>query len=378
MEGEGGLPVRIEAEDDPGVRRRSDVIPIVERDLGTHLEGADPHLTEMRTPAFGPRTVVADQERPPSDRVRHQGPPHGTFGHIVLEGGLGLVDRGVAGLHVHPGVDRQPELVAAERLLDARGLPQGRPQLADDRPERRPPGVRRVTVPHDLRELVARGRPVAFPRENRERQPALPCGEAPFGHQDVAVLDGYVPREVHANGHDAPTFHQRGVPSIPRRWEVVRGQGSAVRMRVLRARHRGGPDPGGPGARQGEARPGHHPRTGHRPVPAVRGVNDHGKETAMVLVTVKGRLRDDPEAIKQIHDGVTTATKEMAQQAGDISHRVYLNPQDGRDFLGSDEWESAEAVQSFSANPQIQEFFGQMFEGMPEVTIYQGAGWNEW
>ena len=98
----------------------------------------------------------------------------------------------------------------------------------------------------------------------------------------------------------------------------------------------------------------------------------------MVLVTVKGRLRDDPEAIKQIHDGVTAATKEMAQQAGDISHRVYLNPQDGRDFLGIDEWESADAIQSFSANPQIQEFFGQMFEGMPEVTIYQGAGWNEW
>jgi quinol monooxygenase YgiN len=98
----------------------------------------------------------------------------------------------------------------------------------------------------------------------------------------------------------------------------------------------------------------------------------------MVLVTIRGKLRDDPEAIRQIHDGVTAATKEMARQAGDISHRVYLNPQDGRDFLGIDEWESAEAVQAFSANPQIQEFFGQMFEGAPEVTIYEGSGWNEW
>jgi len=98
----------------------------------------------------------------------------------------------------------------------------------------------------------------------------------------------------------------------------------------------------------------------------------------MVLVTVKGRLRDDPDAIRQIHDSVTSATKDMAMQAGDVSHRVYLNPQDGNDFLGIDEWQSAEAVQAFSANPQIQEFFGQMFEGMPEVTIYEGAGWNEW
>ena len=98
----------------------------------------------------------------------------------------------------------------------------------------------------------------------------------------------------------------------------------------------------------------------------------------MVLVTIKGRLRDDPEAIRKTHDSVTTATKEMALQAGDISHRVYLNPQDARDFLGIDEWKSAQAVQDFSANPQIQEFFSQMFEGAPEVTIWQGSGWNEW
>jgi quinol monooxygenase YgiN len=98
----------------------------------------------------------------------------------------------------------------------------------------------------------------------------------------------------------------------------------------------------------------------------------------MVLVTIRGRLRDDSEAIREIHDAVTTATKEMALQAGDISHRVYLNPGDGRDFLGIDEWKSTEAVQAFSANPQIQEFFAQMFEGVPEVTIWHGAGWNEW
>ena len=97
-----------------------------------------------------------------------------------------------------------------------------------------------------------------------------------------------------------------------------------------------------------------------------------------LLVTIRGRLRDTPEAIQQIHDSVTGATKEMAIQAGDISHRVYLNPQDDRDFLGIDEWQSAEAVQQFSSNPQIQEFFGQMFEGMPEVTIWAGSGWNEW
>jgi quinol monooxygenase YgiN len=98
----------------------------------------------------------------------------------------------------------------------------------------------------------------------------------------------------------------------------------------------------------------------------------------MVLVTIRARLRDDPEAIRQIHDQVTAATKQMALDAGDVSHRIYLNSGDGRDFLGIDEWKSAEAVQMFSADPQIQEFFAQMFEGAPEVTIWEGAGWNEW
>lgn len=98
----------------------------------------------------------------------------------------------------------------------------------------------------------------------------------------------------------------------------------------------------------------------------------------MVLVTIRGRLRDDPESIRKIHDQVTAATKDIAVQAGDVSHRVYLNPRNGRDFLGIDQWQSAEAFQAFSADPKIQEFFGQMFEGAPDVTLWEASGWNEW
>jgi quinol monooxygenase YgiN len=97
-----------------------------------------------------------------------------------------------------------------------------------------------------------------------------------------------------------------------------------------------------------------------------------------VTVTIRGRLRDDPDEIKKIHDQVTSATKDMAMQAGDLSHRIFLNATDPRDFLGIDEWRSVEEVQAFSADPQIQEFFGQMFEGTPDVTIYESPGWNEW
>jgi quinol monooxygenase YgiN len=97
-----------------------------------------------------------------------------------------------------------------------------------------------------------------------------------------------------------------------------------------------------------------------------------------VTITIRARLKGDAGSIKKIHDEVTAATKEMARQAGDISHIVYLNPQDDRDFLGIDVWQSAEQAQGFAGSPQIQEFFGRMFEGAPEVKIWGDAGWNKW
>jgi hypothetical protein len=75
---------------------------------------------------------------------------------------------------------------------------------------------------------------------------------------------------------------------------------------------------------------------------------------------------------------VTGATKEMATQAGDLTHVVYLNPLDKRDFLGIDTWQTAEQAQAFAGNPQIQEFFGQLFDGQPEIMVWSESGWNKW
>lgn len=97
-----------------------------------------------------------------------------------------------------------------------------------------------------------------------------------------------------------------------------------------------------------------------------------------VTITIRARLKGDASSIRKIHDEVTGATKEMARQAGDLTHVVYLNPQDNRDFLGMDTWQSAEQAQAFAGSPQIQEFFANMFEGAPEVTIWVESGWNKW
>jgi quinol monooxygenase YgiN len=68
----------------------------------------------------------------------------------------------------------------------------------------------------------------------------------------------------------------------------------------------------------------------------------------------------------------------MAMAAGDVSHRVFVNAQDERDFLGLDEWQSAEAFQKFSGDPKIAEFFGQLFDGQPQVTVWQNLEWIQW
>lgn len=100
--------------------------------------------------------------------------------------------------------------------------------------------------------------------------------------------------------------------------------------------------------------------------------------TPAVTVIIRARLKGHPATARQLHDQVTAATREQALAAGDISHRVFLNPSDPADFLGIDEWRSAEAVGAFAGSPQIAEFFGRLFDGPPDVTVWVPSGWNEW
>ena len=100
--------------------------------------------------------------------------------------------------------------------------------------------------------------------------------------------------------------------------------------------------------------------------------------TAPVTVVVRARLRGGPAAAKHLHDEVTGATRDMAQAAGDISHRIFLSLSDPEAFLGIDEWKSAEAAMAFAGNPQITDFFGRLFEGQPEITMWVSSDWNQW
>ncbi len=95
-------------------------------------------------------------------------------------------------------------------------------------------------------------------------------------------------------------------------------------------------------------------------------------------VTIRARLRDGASAAKKFHDDVTRATRDAAKQAGDLTHVVYLDPQDPQAFLGIDTWSSLEGLQKFAASPQIREFFGKLFDGEPEVQAWVDSDWNQW
>lgn len=96
-----------------------------------------------------------------------------------------------------------------------------------------------------------------------------------------------------------------------------------------------------------------------------------------VTVIVRAKLQD-PATAQALHDQVTAATKDAAMAAGDVSHKTYLDPTDPKAFLGIDVWRTAEAFQAFAADPRIGEFFGQLFDGSPEVTAWTDSGWNSW
>jgi LuxR family maltose regulon positive regulatory protein len=60
------------------------------------------------------------------------------------------------------------------------------------------------------------------------------------------------------------------------------------------------------------------------------------------------------------------------------SEQIYLDPQDPKAFLGIDTWSSVEGFQKLASSPQIQEFFGKLFESEPEVHVWVDSNWNQW
>ena len=96
------------------------------------------------------------------------------------------------------------------------------------------------------------------------------------------------------------------------------------------------------------------------------------------ITTVRARLRDeDQQQAKERHNGIVDRLRPKGEPLGGSGHMVFANAQDPREFLAVDRWDSAEGMQQFMGDPAVQGEIGSLFDGPPQVTVWQEReGWR--
>jgi quinol monooxygenase YgiN len=93
------------------------------------------------------------------------------------------------------------------------------------------------------------------------------------------------------------------------------------------------------------------------------------------IVTVRGRLK--PAADQAAHDATVDRLSPISRPLGALGHQAYLNPQDPREFLAIDTWQSMEGLQQFMAHPENPgAAIASLFENPPDITVWSESGWR--
>ena len=94
------------------------------------------------------------------------------------------------------------------------------------------------------------------------------------------------------------------------------------------------------------------------------------------VVIVRGQLKAaSQQEAQRVHDAILEQLPAIGRPMGAIGHQAYLNPQNWKEFLAIDMWTSLEGLQQFMSDPNVGAAFGDLFEGMPDVTVWGEAGW---
>ncbi|HLF28377.1 MAG TPA: hypothetical protein VJG32_18750 [Anaerolineae bacterium] len=97
------------------------------------------------------------------------------------------------------------------------------------------------------------------------------------------------------------------------------------------------------------------------------------------IVSVRGMLKAaDEQQSRATHDATIQQIGAMGRSMGNVGHRAYLNPQNRREFLAIDVWDNLEGPQKLLADPNLGAEFAKLFDGQPQVTIWEDAGWEAW
>lgn len=96
------------------------------------------------------------------------------------------------------------------------------------------------------------------------------------------------------------------------------------------------------------------------------------------ITTVRARLRStDPEEAKATHNASVADLIPRSRPLGASGHRVYRAMDDPQAFLAVDSWDSMEGLQQFMGDPSVQAEIGKLFDGPPDVTVWeQRDGWT--
>ena len=94
------------------------------------------------------------------------------------------------------------------------------------------------------------------------------------------------------------------------------------------------------------------------------------------ITVVRGKLK--AESLKEAqmaHDSTVEHLSAMTRPMGATGHHAYLNPQNQMEFLAVDHWNNLEGLQKFMSNPDVAAAFSNLFEGMPDVSIWSDSDW---
>lgn len=96
------------------------------------------------------------------------------------------------------------------------------------------------------------------------------------------------------------------------------------------------------------------------------------------FVIVRGRLAGEPDAIQPMHDALAMGGEAPATRLGDVAHVVWLGADDPREFFAVDVWTADADIETFYGNPEFQQGFAMLFDGMPSVAVYRSTDWLQW
>lgn len=93
---------------------------------------------------------------------------------------------------------------------------------------------------------------------------------------------------------------------------------------------------------------------------------------------VTGTLAQGGAAGATAHNNVLEMFKSQAMADGDVAHAPYLSESSDTSFFDIDIWGDPAKAQAFYMTPSVEQAFGGLFTGPPNVVPYTATSWSQY